>query len=142
MRERLLRLFQPASLALVWLPIAAITVLHYATPHHAHGIHDVARRLFYLPIVFAGLRAGLPGGMVAAAVVILVGGGLLGRSFSALLSVDLGFEPEGVVALQAHIWVAGRSATERVTVAGDMLERMEAIPGVTAAGLVLTRRVT
>src|SRR5690606_9100536 len=45
-------------------------LLHYLSPHHVTWIHDVARRLFYLPIVFAGLRGGTPSGLLIAAVVI------------------------------------------------------------------------
>jgi signal transduction histidine kinase len=61
---------RPGWIALVWAPLVAITLLHYATPHHVTWVHDVARRLFYLPIVFAALRGGLPAGLVVAGVVV------------------------------------------------------------------------
>ncbi len=63
-------LWGPSALGLVWAPLLAITAVHYLAPHHAHAVHDVARRLFYLPIVFAGLRGGVPAGLLVAGVVI------------------------------------------------------------------------
>ena len=46
------------------------------------------------------LRNTLVVGQVAIAIVLLVGSGLLLRSLRELNSVDLGFEPDGIVALQ------------------------------------------
>ena len=63
------RLLSPVMLAAVWLPIAIITALHYGTSHEYHWVHDVLRRVYYLPIVIAALRAGLLGGLVSAAAV-------------------------------------------------------------------------
>jgi len=57
---------------LVWLPIAAITALHYGTSHELDWAHDVLRRLYYLPIVAAAFRHGLRGGLAAALVTSLV----------------------------------------------------------------------
>jgi two-component system, NtrC family, sensor histidine kinase HydH len=54
-----------------WLPACAITVLHYATGAEHHWLHDVLRRLYYLPILFAAFACGLRGGLVLAAVVAL-----------------------------------------------------------------------
>lgn len=53
----------------VWLPILAITVLHYSTDPHNHWAHDVLRRLYYLPIVVASLQLGRRGGLAAALVI-------------------------------------------------------------------------
>lgn len=55
----------------VWLPIVAVSVLHYAAPTDALALHDIARRLYYLPIVVAGTRGGPLGGVLAAVVVML-----------------------------------------------------------------------
>ena len=54
---------------LVWLPIIAIGLLHYGTPPEHHGIHNVLRRLYYLPIIVAAFQSGLGGALLAAAVV-------------------------------------------------------------------------
>ena len=55
--------------AACWLPIAVIGLLHYGTePDHA-WVHNVLRRLYYLPIIVAAFRGGLRGGLVASFVV-------------------------------------------------------------------------
>lgn len=66
------RLLAWPSLVRVWLPIAVITALHYGTPHDLEWVHDVLRRLYYLPIVLAAFRHGLRGGLAAALVTSLV----------------------------------------------------------------------
>jgi two-component system, NtrC family, sensor histidine kinase HydH len=55
----------------IYLAIAAISVLHYVSPVHAHYLHDVYRRLYYLPIILSAFLLGFKGGLVAAAVVCL-----------------------------------------------------------------------
>jgi signal transduction histidine kinase len=57
-------LFSRDMLLLVWLPVLCITALHYGTPMHERWLHDVYRRLYYLPIVIGALRCGLRGGLV------------------------------------------------------------------------------
>lgn len=58
--------------ARVWLPIAAITALHYSTGMEHDWAHDVLRRMYYLPIVLAAFAHGLRGGLSAALVTSLV----------------------------------------------------------------------
>jgi signal transduction histidine kinase len=53
----------------VYVAIAAITALHYSTGTHAHQLHDIYRRLYYLPIILAAFIHGFRGGLIAAAVV-------------------------------------------------------------------------
>ena len=62
------RLLSWQVLLAVWLPIAVVGVAHYATAVGHHWLHDVFRRLYYLPIVLAAFLAGLRGGLLAAAV--------------------------------------------------------------------------
>lgn len=58
----------------VWTPIAVITVLHYLSPHSSVWMHNVLRRLYYLPIIYAAFRLGWRGGMGSATVVSLAYG--------------------------------------------------------------------
>jgi signal transduction histidine kinase len=58
--------------ARVWLPIAAITVLHYSTGMEHDWAHDVLRRMYYLPIVLAAFDHGVRGGLSAALVTSLL----------------------------------------------------------------------
>lgn len=60
------RLLGGRTALLVWLPIAAITALHYGISHEHDWAHDVLRRMYYLPIVAAAFRHGLRGGLAAA----------------------------------------------------------------------------
>jgi len=46
-----------------------IGLCHYATGTHHHWVHDILRRLYYLPIVLAAFQRGLTGALVAATVV-------------------------------------------------------------------------
>jgi putative ABC transport system permease protein len=74
---------------------------------------------------------------VALAMLLLVGGGLIVKSFWRLTQVNLGFEPEGV--LTARIDPSGDRYKEFAQVTAfyqQLLERVSAIPGVTEAGLI------
>jgi len=84
-----------------------------------------------------GLRGALAAVQMALAVVLLLGAGLMLRSLAKLLAVDLGFEPRHVLTLQVRPPEAAYPKPESV-VAFDraLLERVRALPGVQAAGLV------
>jgi len=69
---------------------------------------------------------------VAVAFVLLVGAGLLARSFKALLEVDPGFAANKAITLEVQL---GRRTTEqRTTFLNQTLEKLEAMPGVAGAG--------
>jgi predicted permease len=73
---------------------------------------------------------------VALACVLLVGSGLLMRSFLKVLDVDLGFRPEHVVALRVEPQRGGRafkSSAEFVAYIDEVLRLVRAIPGVRSA---------
>jgi signal transduction histidine kinase len=65
------RLLSTQLWLLCWIPIAVIGVLHYTTHADSVWAHNVLRRVYYLPIVFAAFQAGVRGGLVAALVVSL-----------------------------------------------------------------------
>jgi putative ABC transport system permease protein len=77
---------------------------------------------------------------VAAAVVLLVGAGLLLKSFTVLLDQELGFDPEDRVALQVFAYGYGEDG--RMTL-GEFVDgvvvRLEALPGV--EGVALTSSI-
>jgi putative ABC transport system permease protein len=82
-----------------------------------------------------GLRNGLVVAQMALALVLLVGSGLMLRSFQALRSVDPGFDPDGV--LVARLSVPGAEIEgweETVAFYRQLRERILAQPGVAAAG--------
>lgn len=72
-------------------------------------------------------------GEVALAVVLLVGAGLLLRTFAHLLEVRLGFQPEHVLTMRTL--VTGDPA-HRASLTENILERVESLPDVRAAGTI------
>lgn len=71
---------------------------------------------------------------VALACVLLVGAGLLLRSFLRVLDVDLGFEPSRAAAISVD-YDDGRSAAKRAAIWQEAVRRASLIPGVEAAGI-------
>jgi predicted permease len=72
---------------------------------------------------------------VAVAVVLLVGGALLFRSFSRLMAVDPGFRAARTLTLTASLPVAGyRTGADVRAFYTRLMERLVSIPGVEAAG--------
>jgi predicted permease len=80
------------------------------------------------------LRSTLVISEVALACVLLVGAGLLLRSFVRLLDVDLGFEPEHTLAMKIEV-ADGGETKRRGPVVQEILRRVREIPGVEAAGM-------
>jgi predicted permease len=73
---------------------------------------------------------------LAMATVLLVGAGLLGKSLQRLLHVDLGFQPDHLVALN----VAGSNVTYKTpeqirSFVNTLLDRVQSVPGVRSVGL-------
>jgi putative ABC transport system permease protein len=83
------------------------------------------------------LRSLLIGSEFALALVLLVGAGLMIRSFTALLAVDPGFDPRRVVTMAVS--VAGTREAEpgrRANFYRQLLERVRATPGVVSASAI------
>jgi predicted permease len=82
------------------------------------------------------LRSMLVISEVALACVLLVGAGLLMRSFLRVLDVDLGFKPAAAAAIKVdYDDDNGRDANKRSAVLQNVLTRISAIPGVEHAGI-------
>jgi putative ABC transport system permease protein len=71
----------------------------------------------------------------AIAMVLLVGATLVGRSLFGLLRTDIGVAPEGVTAASLRLGSVARRDTDLVALAGRLVERARALPGVTDAGV-------
>jgi len=50
---------------MVWLPIAVITTLHFTSNPQQMWLHQILRRLYYLPIMIAAFQTGIRGGLAA-----------------------------------------------------------------------------
>jgi len=85
----------------------------------------------------ARTRSGLVVAQVAFSVMLLIGAGLLIRSFASLGRVDLGFDPTRVVTMQTPIDFDSFEEPEaRWSVYRRLRESIEALPGVRAAGAI------
>ena len=72
---------------------------------------------------------------IAVCLAVVFASGLLTRTLATLATVDLGFEPEKVIALRVDPAATGRSGAEASAVFDEMLSRARALPGVAAASL-------
>jgi predicted permease len=82
------------------------------------------------------LRNGLVMAEVALAMVLLVGAGLLLRSFGKMLATDPGFEPEHVMTAYLALPEASYPSQEKADeFFGNLQQKLEALPGVKAVGL-------
>jgi len=84
------------------------------------------------------LRASLIVFETAAAVVLVIGAGLLIRSFAALSGVDLGFRTERLLVADTAVPIAGTAAApEAVRFYHALVPELAALPGVEAASAVM-----
>jgi predicted permease len=85
------------------------------------------------------LRVGLVVAELALALVVLVGAGLLGRSFMTLLDRDPGIDPEGSFAFYLQLPEAEYGEGDPVRAFyGELLDGLRGLPGVTAVGGIST----
>lgn len=80
------------------------------------------------------VRSALVIAEMALACVLLIGAGLLLRSFVRLLDVDLGFAPSHVAAIKIEVADGGK-IERRGPIVQEILQRVRAIPGIEAAGM-------
>jgi len=83
---------------------------------------------------FGSLRRALVVAQIALSFVLVIGAGLLFRSFLTLMSVQLGFRTEGILVMYAHAPARTLDDYLRVTqFENQLLERIRQLPGVLAA---------
>lgn len=76
---------------------------------------------------------------IAVAMVLLLGAALTVQSFQSLQESDLGFEPEGKLAVEVFPSSSRYDeATQRVSFVNRVLERLESLPGVSDAAMTTT----
>jgi predicted permease len=79
------------------------------------------------------LRSTIAAAEIALAVIVVVGAGLLLRSFTALTAQDLGFRPENLLSFNVQ-FVQLPTLEARAQAAEVMIDRVGALPGVVRAG--------
>ena len=85
----------------------------------------------------AALRKFLVVAQVALSLLILFAAGLLTQTLRSLRTVNLGFQPEKVMALALDTDVGGYSDAQAARIRDEVLRRVRLLPGVQAASLVL-----
>jgi len=80
------------------------------------------------------LRNALVVGQFALAVTVVLGAGLMTRSLIELQRVELGFEPEGMARFSVRLPDTRFQRAERTPYVRRLVEEVEAVPGVIAAG--------
>jgi predicted permease len=129
----------PRVLAFAMVVSVATGVLFGIVPAFRAARSDVRAALGETAVVREGrrtlvsLRSGLVVAEIALALMLLVGAGLLFRSFISLRSVDTGFSTDNVVVLELDIGDRFKEQ-QRVSFTRALLERIEAIPGVESVG--------
>jgi predicted permease len=101
---------------------AAISARLHATPRMAT---PAGRRL----------KQGLVVAELALATVLLISAGLLVRSLVALLDVERGYRTDNVAAVTVQAWRYYPDLTQRELFVAEAVERIAALPGVSAAGI-------
>jgi putative ABC transport system permease protein len=74
---------------------------------------------------------------ISVALMLLVGAGLVGRSFINLLNLDFGFNPTNV--LTAEVTIPNATAVRNTAFYTALLERVRILPGVQSAGAIFLR---
>jgi putative ABC transport system permease protein len=128
--DRRALLFAAALTTLTAVAFGLIPALQFSRPDR-DAIRDrtggAPRRTF---------RRALVAAEVAFALMLLTGAGLLVRSFDRLISVDPGFSPKDVVALQVFAYDRHPTEDHLRTFFTTSIDRLRAIPGVVSAGAV------
>jgi predicted permease len=129
--------------ALAWTLLTALVVgvlfglapgLTLSGAHVQENLKDLGRGLS------AGrkhdrMRSALVISEVALACVLLVGAGLLLRSFVRILDVHLGFQPSQAAAITID-YEDGEDAVKRGAILHEILRQVQALPGIESAGIV------
>lgn len=87
-----------------------------------------------------GLRGVLAAGELALAFVLVVGAGLLGKSFVRLMNVNPGYDPHNVLTLGAYVYGSRYQAkpANEIALYDNVMTTLRATPGVESAAMVST----
>ncbi len=151
---RLLLMLQPADiprvnaaaidgtvLAFTVLVAAGCTLVFGLAPALLASRTDIASALRDRSTSVTGawrrIRSGFVIAEVALSLVLLVGAGLMLRSVAALRGAELGFQPEGTLTFRLSLpFTEYRRPDQWISFYGNLLDRLEALPGVTQVATV------
>jgi predicted permease len=122
----------------VLFSLAPAMQLGRASGHTAQGLKDGARGGSASQMMWGrggGLRRLLVAAQIALCVMVLIGAGLLVRSFARAQAVPPGFDPSGVLTMELTLSGRKYAGAGRVAETYRLLwEQLGAVPGVTAVG--------
>jgi putative ABC transport system permease protein len=84
-------------------------------------------------------RQALVVAQLAAALVLLLAAGLVGRSFLELMRLDLGFDPQNVLTFEIYAPETKYDHERQRALVADIVTELERLPGAVAAGAILQR---
>jgi predicted permease len=90
----------------------------------------------------ARARVVVMAGQIAIACVLLIGAGLLGRSFVALLTADRGYDPAGILTARVSLPGSLYTPERRHAIVSDVLSRVGGMPGVRDAAFTSELPIT
>lgn len=128
-------LFSLAMVLVAGLAIGLFPAIEMARGRLYEDINDGSRGMTTGP-KSGRVRRALIMSQMALCTALLIGAGLLVRSFVNLLGVDRGFEVERVLSLDLALDSARYGSNERVAFYRDFLDSIRALPGVTSAGAI------
>jgi len=118
--------------ALIAVGLGAACAWRFASKNTADGLNEGSRLQGSTPRKQLLLRLMIAGQLVAA-MVLLVGAGLMGRSLLRVLSVDPGFKTQNIATVELDL-PEEPDVTHRVQLLDQMLARFRTIPGVDGVG--------
>lgn len=80
------------------------------------------------------LRSGLVVSQIALALILLIGSGLMVKSFARLQAISLGFRPENVLTMDFDLSSASFNEGRRQAFFHELMRRVEGLPGVISVG--------
>lgn len=88
----------------LWIPIALVTAAHYLTGERLHWLHDIWRRLYYLPIILGAFSFGLRGALWAAVVIAAL---YAPHAFTTFATIDPAHGIEKTLEMILYVVVGG-----------------------------------
>ena len=134
-------LFATAVSVLIGILLALTPIVHASFSKLLAGLAEGSRGS--AGVAWRRLDSKLVVAELAIAVVLLVGAGLLGKSLSNLLNVELGFQPAQLATISvAAPQISYGKSEQQVALGRKLVENIAALPGVEAVGLATQLPVT
>jgi macrolide transport system ATP-binding/permease protein len=128
-----------ATISVVCLLLFTLTpVLRLPLSQIREGLAEGGRG--YTGTLWRRFGANLVAVELAVAVVLLVGSGLLGKSFYRLLHVDLGFNPDHLATVT--VFAGPKKDEQQIALARNIMNRVRSLPGVKSVGITNTLPVS